>query len=131
MPIRNTTQAAELFAKLEGATADLAEVGKRDLGFLHTQPLDGPFEDVQIRYAEATSFDVYREDFQDDGILSLRVGVKLSLQSPTGENFGVEEGVLWATTDGDEIELELAEISGAQTVDSDLKDLEPLLSRLG
>lgn len=128
--VQTLPQAAELFAKLDGAAADLAAVGKRDLSFLHTQQLDDHFEDILIRYAEATSFDVYRENFEHDGTLSLRVGVKLSLQSPTGENLGVEEGVLWLTTDGVDVELELAEIAGAQYLDFDLRDFEPLLSRL-
>lgn len=130
MTIQTLTKAAELFAQLESADADIAALRKRDLNFLHRQQLSDPFEEILIRSAEPTSFDIYRDNFQDDGTLSLRVGVELSIQSSAGENFGTEEGVLWLTTDGVDVEMELAEIEGARYFEFELEDFSSLLSRL-
>lgn len=130
MTIQTLTEASELFAQLDSAAADLAALRKRDLNFLHGQQLQDPFEDILIRNVEPTSFDIYRENFQDDGTLSLRVGVELSIQSAAGENFGIEQGVLWLTTDGVDVEMELADIEGARYFDFELEDFAAILSRL-
>jgi hypothetical protein len=44
--------------------------------------------------------------------------------------FETEDAVLWVVTDGRDVEIELAEIDGAQDLNIELDSVEKLLSRL-
>lgn len=130
MTISTSTRAAELFTLLEGDSVDLSLIRKSDLAFLRGAQLSDPFYEVIISQVEATSLDINRENLEIDGTLGFRVGLQLKFKSQSGMTFEDEKAVLWVVTDGRDIEIELAEIDGAQDLDLELNSLDKLLSRL-
>lgn len=130
MTISTSTRAAELFTLLEGDCVDLSLIRKSDLAFLRGAQLSDPFYEVIVSQVEATSLDINRENLAIDGTLGLRVGLQLKFKSQGGMSFEDEKAVLWVVTDGRDVEIELAEIDGAQDLDLELDSLDKLLSRL-
>ena len=130
MTISTSTRAAELFTTLEGASVDLSQIRKSDLAFLRGAQLSDPFYEVIISQVEATSVDINRENLELDGTLSLRVGLQLQFKPQKGMNFETEDAVLWVVADGRDVEIELAEIDGAQDLNLELDSVDKILSRL-
>lgn len=130
MTISTSTRAAELFTLFEGASVDLSQIRKSDLAFLRGAQLSDPIYEVTISQIEVTSIDIDRGNLEHDGTLSLRVGLKLQFKPQKGVTFESEDAVLWVITDGRDVEIELAEIDGAQDLDLELNSVDKLLSRL-
>jgi hypothetical protein len=130
MTISTSNRAAELFTLFEGASVDLSQIRKSDLAFLKGVQLSDPFYEVIVSQAEATSVDINRENLEHDGTLALRVGLQLQFKPQKGMTFETEDAVLWVVTDGRDVEIELAEIDGAQDLNIELDSVEKLLSRL-
>lgn len=130
MTISTSPRAAELFTLFEGASLDLSKIRKSDLSFLRGLQLNDPFYEVIISQVEVTSLDIDRENLEHDGTLGLRVGVKLNFKPQSGMNLESEDAVLWVVTDGRDVEIELAEIDGAQDLNFELDSVDKLLSRL-
>lgn len=130
MTISTSNRAAELFTLFEGASVDLSKIRKSDLAFLRGTQLNDPFYEVIISQVEATSLDIDRENLEHDGTLSLRLGLKLNFKPQKDMTFESEDAVLWVVTDGRDVEIELAEIDGAQDLNLELDSLDKLLSRI-
>lgn len=130
MTISTSSRAAELFTLFEDASVDLSKIRKSDLAFLRGIQLSDPFYEVIISQVEATSLDIDRENLEHDGTLSLRVGLKLNFKPQKDMTFESADAVLWVVTDGRDVEIELAEIDGAQDLALELDSVEKLLSRL-
>lgn len=130
MTISTSPRAAELFTTLEGASVDLSQIRKSDLAFLRGVQLIDPFYEVIISQVEATSVEINRENLEHDGTLGLRVGLQLKFKPQSGMTFETADAVLWVVTDGRDVEIELAEIDGAQDLTLELDSVDKLLSRL-
>lgn len=130
MTISTSNRAAELFTLFEDASVDLSQIRKSDLAFLRGVQLSDPFYEVVISQVEATSVGIDRGNLELDGTLSLRVGLQLQFKPQKGMTFESEDAVLWIVTDGRDVEIELAEIEGAQDLNLELDSVDKLLSRL-
>lgn len=131
MTAYDLTQPEKLYVKLEMTTAENCVAQKKDLAFLNGRQLDDMFEDVFIHKAEPTSLEIYWDNFGEDGTVSLRTGVHLSIRVGNDkDNLVHEDATLWLTTDGRITDMCVTDIAGTQYLEFEVADFAGLLSRL-
>lgn len=126
-----TVDANALYRILDEDVLVMKRVRARDLDFLKGFAVDDPFDEVWVKAARFVEAKVHREDIPVDGVISLRVELRLTLAKKGMTYPDEESGVLWFNTDGDEAFIEFVTEKDPTCHEIEFKAVQGLAERLG